>query len=184
MGAVGQDAPPAARQSSGGGKFGAVLALLGGAAIIVGAFMPWMKSTPTGGVEQSISGWKLSGDAKIDMAIGAIAVLLAVVVLAGNLRAVARPLLLIGGVAAIGIAAFDTYDILKRLPDRMASTFPEGAKLQAPGLGLILVFAGGALLVVGAVAMRAKRTPGSDGAAAQQVQPPAPQVPQQPYPAG
>ncbi len=161
-----------------------MVALLGGAVIIVGAFMTWLTSTPTGGVEQTITGWTLSGDAKIDVAIGAVAVILAVVVLAGSFRAVARPLLLIGGIAAIGIAAFDTYDILKRLPDRMASTFPEGAKLQAPGIGLIMVFVGGALLVIGAIAMRAKSGPGPDGAAAQHVQPAAQAMPQQPFQQG
>lgn len=163
----------------GGGKFGAIVGLLGGAALIVGAFLPWLTSKPVGGLEQTISGWSLSDDAKIVLAIGAVAVVLAVVVLGGYLRGLVRGLFLIGGIAAIAIAGYDTYDILNRLPDRVAGLFPEGAKFAAPGLGLILVFAGGALLVIGALVMRPKRSAGPTPPATQPAAQAFPQTPPQ-----
>ena len=68
------------------------------------------------------------------------AIVLAVLVLGGQMRGLVRLLLALGGIALIGLAIYDTYDILKKLPDRLAGSFPDGgAKITGPGIGLILV---------------------------------------------
>ena len=84
--------------------------------------------------------------------------MLAVLVIGGQLRGLVRLLFGLGGIALIGLAVYDTYDILKKLPDRLAGSFPDGgAKITGPGVGLILIIAGGALLILGALMMRKRR---------------------------
>jgi hypothetical protein len=150
-------APKAAKRSS-GGKFGAFVGLIGGVLAVVGSFLAWVKIAPTNDVAYTVTGWKLSGDAKIDLAIGAVAIVLAVLVLGGQLRGLVRLLLALGGIALVGLAINDTYDILKKLPDRLVGSFPDGgAKITGPGIGLILVIAGGALMILGALMMKKRR---------------------------
>lgn len=147
-------APPATGTSSdGGGKLGAALALLGGAAAIVGAFLSWMKITPDWADAVTLSGWTLTDDAKVVAAVGAVAFVAAAVVLGGSLRRPMRVLTAVAGIVILGLGAYDTYDILQQLPDSLADAGVSGAEIAAPQLGLILVLAGGAVVVLGALAM-------------------------------
>lgn len=151
-------AAPKATKTSGGGRIGAFVGLIGGALAIVGVFLAWVKIAPSNNVSYTVTGWNLSNDAKIDLAIGAVAVVLAVIVIGGRMRGFVRLLLALGGIALIGLAAYDTYDILKKLPDRLAGSFLDGgAKITGPGIGLILIFAGGALLIIGALMMKKRK---------------------------
>lgn len=151
-------ATPVATKKSSGGKFGAFIGLIGGALAIVGSFLAWVKVSPGNDVAYTVTGWNLSNDAKITLAIGAVAVVLAVIVIGGSMRGFVRLLFVLGGIGLIGLASYDTYDILKKLPDRLADAFPDGgAKINGPGIGLILVYAGGALLILGALAMKKRK---------------------------
>ena len=151
-------AAPAAAKTSGGGRFGAFVGLIGGALAIVGSFLAWVKVAPANDVSYTVTGWNLSNDAKTTLIVGAVAVVLAVLVIGGQLRGLVRLLFALGGIALIGVAVYDTYDILKKLPDRLAGSFPDGgAKITGPGIGLILIIAGGALLILGALMMRKRR---------------------------
>lgn len=147
-------APPvAARPAAGGGRIGAVLALIGGAAAIVGSFLEWMKITPDWAGAVTLNGWNLSDDAKIAAAVGAVAVVAAFVVLGGMLRSPMRIIVALAGIVLIAIGAYDTYDILQRLPDDLSAANVSGVEIAAPGIGLILVIAGGAAVLLGALAM-------------------------------
>ncbi len=147
-------APPATAPSSdGGGRLGAALALLGGAAAIVGAFLPWMKITPDWADAVTFSGWTLTDDAKVVAVVGAVAFVAAAVVMGGSLRRQMRVLTAVAGIVILGIGAYDTYDILEELPDSLAAAGVSGAEIAAPQIGLILVLAGGAVVVLGALAM-------------------------------
>ena len=152
-------AAPKAAKSSSGGKFGAFVGLIGGALGIVGSFLAWVKIAPGNDLAYTVTGWKLSNDAKITVAIGAVAVVLAVLVIGGHLRGLVRLLFAVGGIALLGVAIYDTYDILKKLPDRLAGSFPDGgAKITGPEIGLILIIAGGVLLFIAALFMKKPKT--------------------------
>ncbi len=136
---------------------GAFLALIGGAAAIVGAFAEWLRLTPDQANSISFSGWSLTDDAKIAAALGACGVVCAVVVLGGQLRRAARLLIALLGIGLVGLGAYDTYDIVKKLPDRLKAEGVTGFQITAPQLGLILVMAGGAVMILGALAMRPRK---------------------------
>lgn len=161
MGAYGAPTPQAgvAPAPTGGGIFGALLGLLGGIAVIAGSFLAWMTVTPAGGEAQHITGWNLTDDAKIMVAIGALGLLGAVLFLAKVGGVLGRILMAAAAIAAVGLAAFDTYDILKRVPERadILASFPGGADIVGPEVGLIVVFVGGALLLLGALLARRKK---------------------------
>lgn len=150
----------AAPKSPGGGRFGAVIGLLGGVAVMVGSFLAWMKIVPTGGTTQLINGWDLSDDAKITLAVGAVAALLAFVVLGGTGRRLVRLLFAVAGIAALALSGYDSYDILKRVPKRadILAAYPEGAKITGPWIGLWLIMGGGVLLLLGALVMKSKKS--------------------------
>lgn len=138
-----------------GGRVAAVISALGGLAIVAGAFLSWLKIVPVGGTAQTITGWTLSNDAKTVAVLGALAVVLSVVVIGGQLRGAVRALLVVVGAVVLAIAAYDTYDILHRIANHpLTSHLPAGTKITAPGVGLIVVLVGGVLLLVGALAMR------------------------------
>lgn len=140
-----------------------MLGLLGGIAMIAGVFLPWMKVAPTGIAALTISGWDLTDDAKIILAIGVVAIVLSVIVIGGQGRGFVRLLLAIAGIATLGLAAFESYDILKRVPKRpdMMALFPGGAEITGPALGLILILAAGVLLIIASLAMKPKRVAAS-----------------------
>ena len=145
----------AALKAEQGGRVAAVIGAVGGITIVAGAFLSWLKIIPVGGSAQTITGWTLSNDAKTIAVLGALAVVLSVVVIGGQLRSIVRALLGIGGAVVLAIAGYDTYDILHRIANHpLTSNLPAGTKITAPGIGLILVFAGGVLLLVGALAMQ------------------------------
>lgn len=139
--------------SSGGGKLGAVLALFGGAAAIVGAFLEWMKVTPSGATAVGFDGWSLTDDAKIVAGMGAVVIVVAVVVIGGAARQAMRLVTAVVGILIVGVGAYDTYDILRKLPDALEALGFQGLEIAAPGLGLILVLAGGVVVIVGSLAM-------------------------------
>ena len=144
-----------------GGRVAAVIGVVGGLAIVAGAFLSWLKIVPVGGTAQTITGWTLSNDAKTMAVLGALAVALSVVVIGGQLRSIVRALLGVVGAVVVAIAAYDTYDILHRIANHpLTSNLPAGTKITAPGIGLILIFVGGVLLLMGAVTMRTR--PDSD----------------------
>lgn len=149
--------------TSGGGRFGAAIVLLGGAGAIVGAFLEWMTITPELADTVSLDGWALSDDAKIALGLGAVAVIAAVVVLAGIGRSVLRIVAAILGILLVGLGAYDTYDILQKLPDELEEAGVSGVEIAAPGLGLILIIAGGAIVLLGALAMSGTSS-GTNGA--------------------
>ncbi|HET8931019.1 MAG TPA: zinc ribbon domain-containing protein [Acidimicrobiales bacterium] len=154
-------APDAPAKLAGGGKVGAALVFLGGAAAILGAFLEWMKITPEWADAITFSGWTLSDDAKIAAGVGAVAVVAAIAVLGSNLRAPMRILAALAGIVLVALGAYDTYDILQELPDALEAANVSGIEIAAPGIGLILVMAGGAVVLLGALAMRGgkKETP-------------------------
>lgn len=159
---------PAAPSSSGGGRFGAAIVLLGGAVAIVGAFLDWMKITPGWADSFTLSGWTLSDDAKIALGLGAVAIVAAVVVLGGMLRGPVRIVAAALGIVLIGLGAYDTYDIIQRLPDALEKAGVGDIEISAPGIGLILVIVGGVFVLLGALAMASPepRSPSATGAAA------------------
>ncbi|MBS1848318.1 MAG: hypothetical protein JST73_08580 [Actinobacteria bacterium] len=165
VGPSGSPARPdaAAPSPQGGGRFGAFIALLGAGAAIAGAFLPWLKITPSWADAFSIGGWNLSMDAKIIAGIGGFAVIVAVVVLGGAARRPGRVLIAIAGIALIGIGGYDTYDLVQRLPDALTEAGVAGIQLAAPGLGLILVMVGGGVALLGALAMVGDRSPDAGG---------------------
>lgn len=157
---VGQPVPPVAplptaAASGGGGRFGAALLLVGGAVAIVGAFLDWMKITPDWAEAFTLSGWASTDDAKIALVLGGLAVVAAVVVLGGALRGPIRLIAAVLGIALIGVGAYDTYDIIQRLPDALEKAGVSGIRIDAPGIGLILVIVGGVVVLLGALAMSA-----------------------------
>lgn len=173
-------APAAATSATGGGRFGALIVLIGGAAAIVGAFLDWMTIDPEGGERISLTGWTLSDDAKIVLVLGAVAVIASVIVLGGMLRGVVRVLAAALGIVTIALGGYDLYDIIEDLPDSLQKAGVSGVEISAPDLGLILVIAGGAVMVLGALGMTApKGTPAAAPAAAPAPAPmpgPAPQA--------
>lgn len=149
---------PMASKPPAGGRFGAFIGLIGGALAIVGSFLAWVQVSPVGESAYTVTGWNLSDDAKITLAIGAVAVVLAVVVIGGRMRGFVRLLFVLAGIGLVGVAGYDTYDILKKLPGRLAEVSPGlEAKITGPGIGLILIYAGGALLIIGALAMKKRK---------------------------
>jgi len=151
--------PTPAPTADRGGRLGAALVAIGGAAAIVGAFLEWMKITPDWADAVSLSGWTLTDDAKVVVVVGAIVVVAAVVVLGGSLRGPMRVLAAVGGIVLLGLGAYDTYDILRELPDALAAAGVSGAEIAAPQIGLVLVLVGGALALLGALAMTRPREP-------------------------
>lgn len=179
--------PTPGTTGGGGGKLGAVIVLLGGAAAIVGAFLSWMTITPVGLDAIALSGWTLSDDAKIAVALGAVAVVAAMVVLGGSLRGPVRIVAAIVGIVLVGLGAYDTYDILNKLPDSLESAGVSGVEIAAPQIGLILVLAGGAVILLGALAMSGGKKPAAvptDPMAASQAGGPLPPGPASAPPVG
>lgn len=142
-----------------GGRLGAILVLIGGAVALVGSFGEWMKMKPDWADAVTLNGWTLSNDAKVIAVLAGVAIVAAVVVIAGNLRGPIRVLSVIIGIVIVGLAAYDTYDILQRLPDSLENSGVQGVEIAAPGIGLILVLAGGVVIILGALVMRGGRQP-------------------------
>lgn len=144
---------PTATAKRGGGRIGALIAVIGGALAILGAFLDWMTLTPTGQAGITFSGWTLSDDAKIVLALGAVGIIAAFIVLGGGLRNLMRLVIAVVGIAVVALGAYDLYDIIENLPDALTAVGVSGVEITAPGIGLILVMAGGAVLIVGALAI-------------------------------
>lgn len=156
--------------TSGGGRLGAFIGLLGGAAAIVGAFLTWVTITPGGAPATDFAGWTLTNDAKIVVGVGALAVVVSVIALVGSARAFARIVLALCGLGLVGVGIYEVFDLLNKFPDRLEAAGFQDLTIKAPQLGLILVLAGGGIAIVGALAMRAKKaaqplapTPGMAG---------------------
>lgn len=146
--------PPRGSAARSGGRLGAILVLIGGGLALVGSFGEWMKMTPDWADPVTLKGWTLSNDAKIVAVLAGVAIVAAVVVIAGNLRGPVRVLSGAIGIVIVGLGAYDTYDILQRLPDALENSGVRGVEIAAPGIGLILVLAGGVVMILGALVMR------------------------------
>lgn len=140
-----------------GGRFGAFLALIGAGAALAGVFLPWANITPDGFAAISFGGWGLTNDAKIVAGIAGIAIVFAVIAIAGAARGFSRLVILLAGLGLVGLGAYETFDLYKKLPTRLKDLGYSGLTIHAPALGLILVLAGGGVCIVAALLMRAKK---------------------------
>jgi hypothetical protein len=131
-----------------------IIAVLGGLAIVVGAFLPWAK-VDAGFIARSASG--VDGDGKITIIAGAAAVLFALIGL------VRRPasgvmilLVLIASGLAAAVAAYDLSNVSDRVADINASTSVVHA---STGAGLYVTLIGGGIGLVGALMSLQNRQP-------------------------
>ncbi len=131
--------------------------MLGGAAAIVGAFLTWVTITPGGAQATDFAGWTLTDDAKIVVGIGAVAIVAAVVALAGSARAFARVVLALCGLGLLGIGIYEIVDLMNKFPDRLEAAGFSDLTIKAPQLGLILVLVGGGVALIGSLGMRSKK---------------------------
>jgi hypothetical protein len=154
-----------------------VVAGLGAAAMIIGAFLPWLD---TGGLNMGGGKLLLSTVVGVDISAGIISLVFGIVaaglvLLALVLRRAARPfgiLLLLGGVGAVAaatyvlIAAQDVYigfvagelDVESSSLNDLPKLFDSGLLSSAGKVGLFLTLGGGGLLLISGIAAIFTRT--------------------------
>ena len=147
------DKPPKAPRRKNLGA--ALLAVIGGAALIVGAFQPWYRAHLANGTIVSVSGWHASNDAKTIVGLGAAAILLSLLVVAGIGNTLMRLLYFAGFVASTAVLAYDFYDIYHRLP-KNADVVAKGITQIDVGVGLAIAFGGSLLLLLVALTIHRK----------------------------
>jgi hypothetical protein len=101
----------------------------GGALVVLGSFMPWVRLGPI-----SISG--VEGDGRFTVVIGLLLVILGLAARSSS-SGLPRVLVMIGALIAIGIAGVDSNRLRQGLPDNLI------------GAGLGTVFVGGILALTG-----------------------------------
>ncbi|MEJ7584927.1 MAG: hypothetical protein WKF43_12800 [Acidimicrobiales bacterium] len=135
--------PPAPAPDTGGNLLGAALAFLGAVLLVVGAFTPWVRTRL-----DTFTGWTASPDGKTVVGLAVVAIIAAVVLVAGA-RAVALRLILVAiAVAALVIALINILTVSSRVDDGLN---------PAVGIGLILVPMGAVLLLASAALTRSSR---------------------------
>jgi len=136
--------PARSTRRKGGNPVGATLALLGGILLAVGAFTPWVRTR-----FDTFSGWTVSPDAKVVVALAVVAVVVALILMVGARSVILRLTLAGLGVAAVVIAVVDIVSVNRDIADSLN---------PAIGVGLVLVPIGGALLLASAAFTRSART--------------------------
>lgn len=132
---------------------GSVLALLGGLALIVGSFLPWITATAPLVGSISKSGMDDGGDGTITLVLGiAVAALCLVRLLGANTSMASAVLILLAGIGAAFIGFIDLADIQERVSSatEISSSISAsaGAGLWAVIIGAIVSALGGLLLLV------------------------------------
>lgn len=130
----------------------AALGVIGGAAMVVGAFLPYVKAH-SGSTVTTVSGMNATGDAQAALAVGAVAIVLAAALLAKVAPTVLRLLLLGCAVAGLALGGYDLYDISQQLPKSDAIVSSSITQIDV-GMGVFVVLGGGVLLVLAALAVR------------------------------
>ncbi len=148
----GAPAPAKARRKN---LVAALLAVLGGAALIVAAFLPWYRAHLADGSIVAVSGWNASNDAKTILGLGAAAIIFSLLVLAGIGNTFMRLLYFAGFVASAAVLGYDFYDIHSRLT-KNADVIAKGITQIDIGLGIWVGFGGSVLLLLVALAIRRK----------------------------
>jgi len=131
---------PAARAEPSKRKESAILALVGGAGVVVGSLMPWATVTAIFG---TISVAATQGDGTITLVLGGVLGVLALLDLVGTTE-VSKWLYVWFGVLAVGVAGFDWVNLSQRLGEANAESVRASV-----GIGLQVVVGGGVLAVVG-----------------------------------
>ena len=121
-------------------KESAILALVGGVAVVVGSLMPWATITAIFG---TISVAGTQGDGTITLVLGGVLGVLALLDLVGT-TSISKWLYVGFGVAAAGVGGFDWVNLSQRLGEAQ-SEFVQASV----GIGLVIVVGGGILAVVG-----------------------------------
>lgn len=124
-------------------RHGALLALAGGALVMVGSILPWA-SVASGFGQVDLVG--TSGDGVIALGAGALVALIVFLSLVGVFRdrAAAGLILFLAGVGILALAITD----LQGLAGKLTNT---GAIRSSIGAGLYLVLVGGAVVAIGGV---------------------------------
>jgi hypothetical protein len=133
----------------------ALLAVLGGGALIVAAFLPWYRAHLADGSIVAVSGWNASNDAKTVLGLGVAALLFSLLVVAGIGNTLMRLLYFAGFVASAAVLGYDYYDIHQRLP-KNADVIAKGITQIDVGLGIAVGLGGSVLLLLVALTIRRK----------------------------
>jgi hypothetical protein len=131
-------APPAQKK---GNALGGLLAFLGALLLVTGSFTQWVRTNV-----ETIIGWNASVDGKVVVGLAVVALLVGMVLVAGVRNIVPRLALLALGVWAIVIAVVDIIDVGNQ----------DDALEPAIGIGLVLVAAAGAILLLAGLVTRSK----------------------------
>lgn len=140
---------PSPGASKGGSVGGGVLAIIGAILVLVGVFSPWLGSNQG---SDTITGWKLreasSGfetkDPYLLLAIGIVAIIVAIVLFVGIARTLARVVVVLLGLAVILTHVrdwVDISDIVEKLPTSVKITAEYGFYLGIVGAVLLIVAA-------------------------------------------
>lgn len=113
---------------------GGLLGILGGALVAVGVVLPWMDVAG-----QTVSGWAASDDAKVLVVLAGLAIVAGALAVGGARSLILRALLVVLGVAAAGVAAYDVVSVVGL--DELDPTPAAGLYVGVLG-GLVLVAAG------------------------------------------
>jgi hypothetical protein len=175
---------------------GPVLAIVGGALLVVGSFLDWAKVEGGGGISSSASGMDGS-DGWITLASGAVAIVVGLVAFRAGRRALAV-LAVVAGLVGGGLGLYDALtaedSVLDAAAEEIAPQF--GASVEevrtlldqaidageisiSLSIGLYLVIAGGAIAIVGGLLQMAggSRAPAMPAAATAPASMPAPSQP-------
>lgn len=147
---------PASPGTSQKSPIGGILTILGGIAILVGLFTPWLESNQN---DDSASGWTLtsgwspasganeltSNDPYIVLGLGIAALVVGFMLLQGVIRPLARIAAILIGLAAIGVLVFDWLQVTDHVSDMSSSVEVSQA------FGYFIAVAGGALTAIGAL---------------------------------
>jgi hypothetical protein len=145
---------------------GGVLAIAGGAMIVVGAFLPWIKASAAFVGTISRSGME-GGDGPIFLAIGFAIAALGLWSIIG--RPSAAPFLLILAGLGAGGAAFLEYSEVNQRVDSVASEFA----VASVGAGIWSLFAGAAASVIAGLVLAGQMRPGAESTTPIAAAPPA-----------
>lgn len=127
--------PGAAALDERGNLPGGLLGLVAAALVVVGVFLPWVE---VGG--ETVSGWSASADAKVLLGVAGVATVAAALLIGGARSLVLRLLLVVLGVAAVGLGGFEVTSVngVEGLEPSVGTGIYVGI-----GGGVVLALAGG-----------------------------------------
>lgn len=130
-------------------KTAALVALIGGVAAAVGAFLPWAE-VRSGIFTESLNG--MTGDGPLIIAAGAVGAILALIHLEKPAPTPIRAAVIAAGVA-VGVIAWASYQNIQKAAATSEATI-------TIGVGLLVIGAGAAAMVIGGTQMT--RVPDTD----------------------